>query len=156
MKTSRSVAIAIVITAVAAVSTLLLPRGGVDPNDPTQVARGENLYRTHCASCHGVNLEGEANWRTPNADGTLKPPPHDASGHTWHHPAFADRRPDKVLFTYTKLGGQAAAPPGFKSAMPGFGDALSDTDIWAVLAFIKSRWSPAIRERQRRIDKRDL
>ncbi|MBI2584643.1 MAG: c-type cytochrome, partial [Rhodospirillales bacterium] len=46
----------------------LAPKGGADPDDANQVALGEQLYRAHCASCHGVNLEGQADWRTRNAD----------------------------------------------------------------------------------------
>jgi len=126
---------------------VLAPKDSADPDDAKQVARGEKLYRAHCASCHGVNLEGQADWRTRNADGTLRPPPHDETGHTWHHP-------NRVLFEYTKQGGQPAAPPGFKSAMPGFGGTLSDGEIWATLAFIKSRWPKPVRERQRQIDER--
>jgi mono/diheme cytochrome c family protein len=36
--------------------------------------------------------------------------------------------------------------------MPAFGGVLSDADIAAVLAFIKSRWPADIRARQARID----
>ena len=43
----------------------------------------------------------------------------------------------------------------FKSNMAAFRDMLSDAEIWAVLAFIKSRWPPAIRQRQERIDQRN-
>jgi mono/diheme cytochrome c family protein len=32
--------------------------------------------------------------------------------------------------------------------MPAFGDKLSDDDIWAVLAYIKSRWPTEIRRAQ--------
>ena len=45
---------------------------------------GFNNYQEYCASCHGVNLEGQANWRSRNQDGTLPAPPHDETGHTWH------------------------------------------------------------------------
>jgi len=121
--------------------------GGADPSDPEMVARGGKLYADNCASCHGANLEGEPNWRSRKADGTLPAPPHDRTGHTWHHP-------DKLLFDYTKLGGQANAPPGFKSAMPGFRETLSDRDIRAVLAFIKSRWPADVLARQRQITAR--
>ena len=37
--------------------------------------------------------------------------------------------------------------------MPGFGNALSDAEIWAVLAFIKSSWPPEIRARQDAINR---
>lgn len=113
---------------------------GADAGNPKLVALGELVYGAQCASCHGVRLEGQANWRSRNPDGTLPAPPHDASGHTWHHP-------DGQLFTMTKRGGKALAPPGFISAMPGFGAALNDGEIWAVLAYIKSRWPRSIRLR---------
>ncbi len=114
---------------------------GADAANPKMVALGRAVYAEHCAECHGKTLEGEANWRTPKADGTLPAPPHDDSGHTWHHG-------DELLFRYTKEGGAAVAPADFKSAMPPFGGALSDEQIWAVLAFIKSTWPEPVRQRQ--------
>ena len=123
------------------------PKAGVDAEDKELVALGQTVYADHCASCHGARLEGQPGWRSRNADGTLKPPPHDESGHTWHHP-------DKDMFRYTKLGGQALAPKGFKSAMPGYVDILSDREIWAVLSYIHTFWPAEIRERQRRLNTR--
>jgi mono/diheme cytochrome c family protein len=117
---------------------------GADAGNPRLVARGGQLYPTHCASCHGKNLEGEPDWRSPKPSGELPAPPHDANGHTWHHS-------DRQLFDITKQGGQPFMPPGMKSAMPAFEPVLADGDIWAVLAFIKSRWPAEIRARQARI-----
>lgn len=114
---------------------------------PIDIARGEVLYAENCAICHGANLEGQEDWRSPRDDGSLPPPPHDASGHTWHHP-------DSLLFTYTKMGGEATlAAQGvtFKSGMPGFGVILSDEEIWNILAFIKSTWPE--RERASQADR---
>jgi mono/diheme cytochrome c family protein len=65
-------------------------------------------------------------------------PPHDASGHTWHHS-------DDALFRVTKEGSAAVTGGGYESDMPGFGGVLTDDQIKAVLAFIKSTWP----ERQR-------
>lgn len=113
---------------------------GTRPDDADVVARGQSIYNAECASCHGADLHGQPNWRTQNPDGTLPAPPHDASGHTWHHP-------DKLLFNITRDGGAAGAPPGFKSAMPAFGGKLADADIWAVLSYIKSRWPAEIQRR---------
>lgn len=113
---------------------------GADADDVNLVNAGRPLYAEHCASCHGKKLEGQANWRSPLPTGGLPAPPHDASGHTWHHP-------DQLLFDYTKRGGQARAPAGFKSNMPGFAGTLSDAEIWAVLAFIKSKWPEKIKRR---------
>lgn len=117
----------------------------LDADDTALVAQGAALYPQHCAECHGQNLEGQPNWQERKPDGTLPAPPHDASGHTWHHP-------DAYLFFYTKLGGAALAPPEFKSAMPPFEGVLSDRQIAAVLGYIKSRWPGPIRARQERLN----
>ena len=112
--------------------------------DGRDIISGETLYADHCASCHGVNLEGEPNWRSEKEDGTLPAPPHDETGHTWHHS-------DDVLFNYTKLGGTALmAQQGieFDSGMPAFEDQLTDDEIWAILNYIKSNWPDDIRESQ--------
>lgn len=102
------------------------------PVTAEQVAFGQDLYAANCASCHGVNLEGQPDWRRRNDNGRMPAPPHDASGHTWHH---ADRQ----LFIITKLG-VGAVVPGYESDMPAYEGILSDDEIAAVLAFIKSTW----------------
>jgi mono/diheme cytochrome c family protein len=114
--------------------------------DAATLALGRKVYDAHCASCHGAQLEGEANWRERKPSGRLPAPPHDDSGHTWHHS-------DAVLFGITKEGLVPGkyAPPGHQSDMPRFGDALSDEEIWAVLAFIASRWSDRAREHQAKV-----
>lgn len=119
------------------------PDVGVMPAD-VDIAVGEDLYKVNCAACHGVDLEGQANWRSPGEDGRLPAPPHDETGHTWHHG-------DQVLFEYTKLGGRAlmeAQGMEFDSGMPGFGDQLSDQEIWEILGYIKSTWPKRIQEIQ--------
>lgn len=105
---------------------------------------GELLYQENCASCHGADLEGQSDWQSPGDDGLLPAPPHDKTGHTWHHG-------DAVLFAYTQLGGkEALAREGisFNSGMPGFGGQLSDQQIYDILAFIKSTWPDRQREIQ--------
>ena len=54
--------------------------------DVAMVAEGEGLYAQYCASCHMSDLSGDPNWKTPNDEGIFPPPPHDNTGHTWHHP----------------------------------------------------------------------
>lgn len=109
------------------------------------LARGERLYAEHCASCHGENLEGQPNWRSPGASGIWPAPPHDETGHTWHHD-------NQLLFDYTKLGGEKALSmrgvTGFASGMPGFGELLGDEEIWEVLAYIRSTWPQRIQAAQ--------
>ncbi|MGR3403246.1 MAG: c-type cytochrome [Paracoccus sp. (in: a-proteobacteria)] len=111
--------------------------------ETVDIAKGQQLYAESCAACHGANLEGQPDWRQAGPDGVLPAPPHDETGHTWHHA-------DRMLFDYTKLGGKAAlARQGmdFASGMPGFGDQLSDAEIWNIIAYIKSTWP----ERERAI-----
>ena len=114
--------------------------------DAGESSSGAALYAEHCAACHGAELEGQPNWRSPNPDGTLPAPPHDESGHTWHHG-------DQLLFDYVKLGGAATmaarGAAGFKSGMPGFAEILSDWEIWEILAFLKLHWSARARTYQK-------
>ena len=99
------------------------------------LALGGRVYAQHCASCHGAKLEGQPDWRRRLPNGRMPAPPHDDSGHTWHHS-------DAVLFGITKYGlVPPYAPRGYASDMPAFGGTLSDTEIRAALAFIASRWS---------------
>jgi len=112
----------------------------IDTKDAKQVAAGRALYGQHCASCHGANLEGQPDWRRRMPNGRLPAPPHDASGHTWHHP-------DALLFAIVKHGlVPPHAPPGYASDMPAFGRVLSDDEIRAVLAYIQSRWPKQVIE----------
>lgn len=147
----RLVVAAAIAAAGAALAWLFMPAGTgspADPDDPTQVARGAALYAEHCASCHGQRLEGQAGWQTRRPDGRLPAPPHDETGHTWHHP-------DGQLFRLTRDGlVPPLVPPGYQSDMPGFAGTLTDREIWDVLAYIKSRWPPAARERQADITRR--
>jgi len=98
-----------------------------------EVASGRALYATHCASCHGLELGGQPDWQERLPSGRMPAPPHDASGHTWHHS-------DGVLFRLTKEGVAAVVGGGYQSDMPGFAGVLSDDEIRAVLAFIKRTW----------------
>lgn len=107
--------------------------------DAVGVMEGAAIYRAECASCHGARLEGQPDWRTRRPDGKLPAPPHDASGHTWHHPMAQ-------LVAITKLGMVPPnAPAGYVSDMPAFGGKLSDIQIGRVLAFIESQWPAEIR-----------
>ena len=115
-------------------------------DDPRRVASGQMIYGRYCANCHGANLEGQPNWTSRLPSGRLPAPPHDQSGHTWHHPSG-------VLFEITKYGLKPPhAPVGYESDMPAFLGTLNDNEIWNVLAFIRSRWPDSVRERQMRLD----
>ena len=103
-----------------------------EPVTADEIVLGQDLYVANCASCHGANLEGQPDWKRRLESGRMPAPPHDETGHTWHH---ADRQ----LFTITKLG-VGGVVPGYESDMPAFEGVLTDEEIRAVLAFIKSTW----------------
>lgn len=109
--------------------------------DNRDLRNGRVLYAENCAACHGARLEGQPNWREPDENGVLPAPPHDETGHTWHHD-------NRLLFDYTKLGGEDALAlrgvTGIASGMPGFSGTLTDADIWDTLAFIRSQWPPRV------------
>lgn len=102
-----------------------------------RIAQGKGLYAQYCASCHGANLEGAPEWKEGPVNGSYPPPPHDSSGHTWHHK-------DDVLIRIVTNGGD----PKYNSKMPAFKDQLTNAEIEATLDFIKSKWGKSEREFQ--------
>ena len=100
---------------------------------------GEKVYLEQCVSCHGVNLEGQVGWQDTMVDGMRLAPPHDKSGHTWHHP-------DEMLFNLTKYGFKAMINYDYKVSMPVYDGILSDEEIIASLSYIKSTWPEEVTE----------
>ncbi|MBA98922.1 cytochrome c [Sulfitobacter sp.] len=121
--------------------------GTVSAQD-ARLASGKALYQENCASCHGSNLEGQADWKIRLPNGRLPAPPHDESGHTWHHP-------DRVLVEIVNRGTAAIVGGGYESDMPGFGDVLSDEEVIAILDYIKSTWPARARDAQAKITQGD-
>ncbi|MFT5193771.1 MAG: mono/diheme cytochrome c family protein [Candidatus Promineifilaceae bacterium] len=107
-----------------------------------QLAVGQQVYAENCASCHGENLEGQPDWKIPNDDGTMKAPPHNEDGHTWHHS-------DAYLLDRIRYGTQSLdALTQSQSNMPAYDTILTDEEIDSVLAYIQSTWPPRIQEMQ--------
>ncbi|MEM7045476.1 MAG: cytochrome c [Pseudomonadota bacterium] len=112
-----------------------------DASDLDQVAFGSRVYSRICANCHGAELDGQLGWEEPLKDGTRLAPAHSSEGETW-------RRADDDLFEVVKFGGETLKPDGGVSRMPGFSEKLTDEEIWAVIAFIKSTWPSDVQEVQ--------
>jgi mono/diheme cytochrome c family protein len=110
-----------------------------NPNLSAHERRGQDIYVANCASCHGGASGGSM---------MDYPPRHNANGHSWHHP-------DCQLKQIVREGGddmtdmmrQMMAPSNAPTMQP-FKDRLSDEEIDAVLAFIKTMWTPEEREAQ--------
>lgn len=101
-------------------------------NDPTKIARGQQVYLQYCASCHGDKAQGAPNWRQKGTDGLFPPPPLNGFGHAWRHSTAALREMIKD-----------GSPPG-QGKMPAWGGKLSDQDIDAVIAWFQSLWPDAV------------
>ena len=95
-----------------------------DTGNATLVATGRQLYVTRCASCHGIDLEGDPAWPHRQQNGLMPASPLSARGQV-------KQQDDSWIFRTIKEGGQATGPSGYSSAMPPFGSALSDAQIWA-------------------------
>lgn len=118
-----------------------------EPATEDDLIAGQQIYAENCASCHGANLEGQPDWKRRLENGRMPAPPHDETGHTWHHS-------DRNLFIVTK-GGVEAVVPGYESDMPAFEGILTDDEIADVLAYIKSTWPDRQREFQAEVSAND-
>lgn len=93
---------------------------------PFHVEYGKQVYAQHCASCHGADAEGAANWTKRDETGRFPPPPLNGTAHAWHHPM-----------------GQLIHVIRFSrpnSAMPAWDETLSPGDIYSVIAWFQSLW----------------
>ena len=137
---SALITIAVLVTIWSWISTGSV--GELRPGDDAVVAQGSRIYAQYCASCHGADLQGEANWKQPGPDGRMPAPPHDETGHTWHHDG-------RTLFRLVKFGTAALLDPGssYETNMPTYDGVLEDEEILAVLSYIKSTRPDDVRQR---------
>lgn len=110
----------------------------------TQLAQGETIYLQYCAACHGAEGQGQFPEAPldPDSTGRIGAPPHNETGHSWHHS-------DILLIRYVTEGG-FSDPTRFYT-MPPFGDILSDEQILSVIAYIKTLWTEEQRSMQRQL-----
>lgn len=102
--------------------------------DPGRVGSGRAIYQQYCASCHGANAQGAPNWQERDEHGELPAPPHDAEGHTWRHS-------DAALYEMVSNGWRDPFNKTKRLTMPAFGDVLSQEQIHAVIAYLKTLWT---------------
>jgi mono/diheme cytochrome c family protein len=108
-----------------------------DPEDDRAVSRGRQVYAHNCARCHGKELQGELQAGLIVPEGGMPAPPLNGTGHSAHH---SDADMFSTVNAASADGGQLRP-----RRMPRFGPILTDDDIWAVIAYIKSRWPESIR-----------
>ena len=95
---------------------------------------GAEIYAANCQVCHG-----DSN----GIGGTGGAPPHNKAGHTWHHP-------DAQLREWVLNGKLGFGGPG----MPALGDKITEPEVDAILAFIKTWWTAEQRASQADISQR--
>jgi mono/diheme cytochrome c family protein len=104
----------------------------------SEIMQGEKVYQKYCQGCHGKKAIGQD---PENPNGGLNnenqyiAPALNGTGHTWHHPTV-------FLFQQIKNRKVNKASP-----MPPFSGILSDAEINAVIAYIKSLWPEDIRKK---------
>jgi len=96
-------------------------------NAAPDVAQGRQLFETHCAACHGAN--GKPDPDSPVAK-ALDPPPADLAD-----PLFNSREPALDWELVVKHGGRSL---GLSPQMPAWGGALTDAEVGAIVAHIKT------------------
>ena len=93
-----------------------------DPRPPVGAGPGERLWYARCVECHGV--DGRGSWRA----GLLLIRPGDLT----ERGRMAGQS-DEYLVTIIRNGGAPLGRPG----MPAFGSALSDTDVEALVGWVR-------------------
>ena len=93
------------------------------PRPPAGAPRAQRLFYGFCASCHGV--DGRGSWRAVLF--LIRPGDLTDAGRMRPHS-------DRYLFDLIKHGGAPIGRPG----MPGFGFNLSDADVEALVAYVRT------------------
>lgn len=118
----------IILSAACTGSTVDSEDGAIEDSAPLGIGDGRRLYEEFCSACHGPEGQGQPDWKIPDEKGLRPAPPHDATGHTWHHP-------DPLLLDIIANGIEFGP-----SNMPAFRTTLTEEEQRAVLAFIKTWW----------------
>jgi mono/diheme cytochrome c family protein len=100
--------------------------------DPGAVVLGKGLYEKHCQVCHQKDGVGE----TPIPWSIRKPGyftamPLNETSHAWHH---TDEQLANMIFEGLRR----------TKRMPAFKEVISEKEVYDIVAYIKSLWSPRI------------
>jgi mono/diheme cytochrome c family protein len=112
------------------------PQASMVSSDPEILALGSRLFEQNCSPCHGPQAVGE-NPSTPLGGWKVGvgqvAPALNGTGHTWHHPPSYHVR---IIRDGSTLEG---------SRMIGWGNRMTDFDIFAVIAYFQSLWPSHIK-----------
>ncbi len=102
-------------------------------NDKSKVLAGGKLYAKNCAACHGIQGQGNAQWRIKLANGNFPPPPLNGTGHTWHHT-------QQWLVAFVQNGSPRGTMPAWKKK-------LTSEQIQSILAWAQAKWPEQVYKR---------
>ncbi len=111
----------------ATAGTAAAPRNPV-PSTPASIAAGKTAYQTICAACHGKEAQGavKAGVSISIIEEQGGRQPSDLTDSEWDHGAS-----DGEIFAVMKRGVPS-------TMMPGFDGALSDTDMWNIVNYLRN------------------
>ena len=111
----------------AAAGTAAATRNPV-PSTPASIAAGKTAYQTICAACHGKEGQGavKAGVSISIIEEQGGKQPSDLTDAQWDHGAS-----DGEIFAVMKRGVPS-------TMMPGFDGALSDTDMWNIVNYLRN------------------
>ena len=121
----------------------VVTRLGEQQSPSIPIERGAELYNTYCVSCHGGATGGQM---------MDIPPPHNANGHTWHHSDC--QLTDIILNGSGAMGDMMRQMMGVSEdvpRMPAWKGKLTETEVAAILAYIKGWWTEDQRQMQAEI-----
>ncbi|QEW22314.1 putative cytochrome c-like protein [Marinibacterium anthonyi] len=102
----------------------------IDPQ-ASFVQEGRAVYADNCAGCHKIRLESLPDWHSSDARGHPDLPQFDPALHSW-------KLPDGMMVRIVR------APTGERNGpattVHGYGKGLSESDLEAVLAYVKLAW----------------
>ena len=110
--------------------------GGVGSSDDDLIELGRTIYAEDCQVCHGEARTGRG--------GLANAPVHGPDGHTWHHPDGQLRELILGALDYPQ------------KTMPSFVGRLTDSEVDAVLEYIKSNWDTPQLEWQAKVSRNEL
>lgn len=136
----KVIAQAMFLTATIAVILAACTAASPPAASPETLQLGARLYAENCQTCHG---DRQGKGRIPAA------PSHGPDGHTWHH---SDRNLREVILNgateMTEQMRRMMGVPDDAPRMPAWKDKLSQDDINAILAYIKTFWTDEQRQLQ--------
>ena len=110
--------------------------GGGGSSDDDLIELGRTIYEKNCLVCHGEARTGRG--------GLANAPVHGPDGHTWHHPDGQLRELILGALDYPQ------------KTMPSFVGKLTDSEVDAVLEYIKTNWDTPQLEYQAEVSRNEL